>query len=232
MKSYRNESQALGSSSQCTSSQPSQHFSPSKTSQEWNGNLKATEENSNFDDHADAEQGIPQSPPDTKNSGLSFETPGTSKDVVVETPEDSLVENQSRNSRIERQNSEDGPETLNLSKVAAARHEESPASKSPRCSGPLDPSDSNFSAAVAGPSSVARTLVDADVRRGESSPTLQDGSCAQQEHKGNTSDIEKKALDKVAVLENTLSHIRVKRRRMQDQVTCISPCRLSEAFVH
>jgi hypothetical protein len=215
----RNESQALGSSSQCTSSQ--QHLSPSKPSQEWEENRRISREDSNFVDNV--EQGIPQSPPEEmKNSRLTFETPGftgTSKDVVVETPEDSLVVNQTKNTRIDRQNSEDGQETLMndsfLSRAAAARLEESPACKSPRCSGPLDTSDSNLSSAVAGPSSVARALVDADVRRGESSPL--------HEQKG-TSDIEKKALDKVAVLENTLSDIRVKRRRMQDQVTCVSPC--------
>ena len=229
----RNESQALESSSQCTSSQPSQ--APLSTSKALSGNLKATREDSIFDDQA--EQGTPQSPPEElNNSGMTFETPGTSKDVVVETPEDSFVKNQAKNDRIERQNSADDQETLNLSKAAATRLEESPACKSPRCySGPLDTSsDSTFSAAAAGPNSVARALVDADVRRGEGSPlpTLHDGSSAHQEHKGITSDIEKKALDKVAVLENTLSNIRVKRRRMQDQVPYISPCPLSATITH
>jgi hypothetical protein len=171
----------------------------------------------------DVEQEIPQSPPEEmKNSVLSFETPGTSKDVVVETPEDTSVDKPAQKSRIERQNSEDDQDTLNPLKVAAAtRHEASPTSKSPRCSGPADTPDSHFPASVAGPSSVARAL--AEVRRGVSPPTPQEGGNLHQEHKGSTSDIEKKALDKVAVLENTLSDIRVKRRRMQDQVTLHVP---------
>ena len=39
-----------------------------------------------------------------------------------------------------------------------------------------------------------------------------------QETKLNASDIETKALQKVTVLENTISEIRIKRRRMKDQV--------------